>query len=120
MKFIRRRPALASLVDKLSSPTTALTAMRLFRWRITGRIKSWRILHVHLILSLLVAGILFDLELIIDSISIGVILILENFFILSYNIVKLAIEAIICCILLFRFEKLFLLRSRDIQILDRH
>ena len=61
--------------------------------------------------------VFFDLELIINSISIGVILILENLIILSYNIVILAIQAILQAILLFRLEQFLLLRCRNIQIL---
>lgn len=59
-------------------------------------------------------GVLLDLEAIIHSISIGVILILENLIILSHNIVILAIEAILPSILLLRLEELLLLRRRDI------
>ena len=84
--------------------------MRLFSW-LARWIKSGRILRMQLRRLL---RVLFELELIIDSVSIGAILILENLFILSYNIVILAIEAIIRCILLFRLEQLFLLRCRDI------
>jgi hypothetical protein len=48
------------------------------------------------------------------------ILILKYLFIFPNYIIKLAIEAIIRSVLLFRPEKFFLLRCRNVQILDRN
>ena len=103
------RPTLGSLCDKLASTTLTLTAVM---WII-----SW---VIWLYMQLSWVWVFLDLKLIVDSISIRMILILKYFLILPNNIIKLAIEAIIHSVLLFRPEKLFLLRCRNVQILDRN
>ena len=106
------RYVMLALLFCLAAPTTALSSRLLLR--ITRWVKSRSILTVRLL------RVLLDLELIINSISIGVIMILKNLVIFSYDVVILAIEAILRRVLLLALEQLLLLRRRDIQILDRN